>query len=346
MSHSIVFIIGAGASEEAKLPTSNELKQRVSQLLDFKFNGFEQTSGDHAIVEALRLHVRQPDGRHGHINPYIREARKIKDAVDLAISIDNFIDAHRDNNELAFCAKLAIERSILDAERRSLLYFDQSRADATINFDALKNTWYIPFFQLLTENCALNELQERLEKITLVVFNYDRCIEHFLYHALKNYYTLSTEEAAKLVNVINIYHPYGEVGVLPWQASESLEFGTRPETHQLLQLSQRIRTFTEGANPESSEILEIRKKVGEANKIVFMGFAFHKLNMHLISPAGTEFNTGLPKQCLATTFGVSKSDTEVVITQIREKFIPAGFVKTENLKCGAFLYHFWRSLAF
>lgn len=346
MSQSIVFVIGAGASEEVKLPTSNELKQKVSRLLDFKFNGFEQTSGDHAIVEALRLHVRQPDGRPGDFYPFILGARKIKNAVHLAISIDNFIDAHRGDDKLALCAKLAIGRSILDAERGSLLYFTKPREDSTVNYDSLKQTWYIPFFQLLTENCTSTDLQERLEKITLIVFNYDRCIEHFLYHALQNYYTISSDEAAKLVNGINIYHPYGNVGALPWQASEAVGFGVEPGSKQLLMLPQRIKTFAEGTDPESSEVLEIKKRVGQADKIVFMGFAFHKLNMNLISPAGTEFHTGRPKQCFATTFGVSDSDTEVVVTQIREKFIPAGFVKTENLKCGAFLYHFWRSLAF
>lgn len=351
MSQNTVFVIGAGASKEANLPTGYELKSKISELLDIKFERFsQQKSGDYKILEALRLFVPQSGGRNGDINPYLNAARHIRDALPLAISIDNFIDAQRGNDKIALCGKLAIVRSMLYAEKNSNLYFEKSRTDSIMNFRSLEKTWYIPFFRLLTENCGQNDLRERFKTITLIVFNYDRCIEHFIYYALQNYYKIPGNEAAELVKNINIYHPYGNVGSLPWiNHNGGMEFGAEPEAIQLLKLAQKIKTFTEGTDPASSEILEIKRHMGSANRLVFMGFAFHKLNMQLISPDNPK-NRGKSKsnmlKCFATTYEISDSDKEVIEEQIGALYSGRIKVRMANLLCGAFFTEFWRSLAF
>jgi hypothetical protein len=227
MSMNTVFVVGAGASQEANLPTGDELKRKIAQLLDVYFDLNQQKSGDHVIVAALDIFVRGIGSTD--INPYLEEARHIKDALPQAISIDSFIDAHRGNDRIALCGKLAIVRSILDAEKSSILYFERSRIDSNINFSSLENTWYNSFFKLLTGNCGKNDLKERFQSITLIIFNYDRCIEHFIYCALQNYYKISEAEATEIVKNMNIYHPYGNVGTLPWMSRDgAIEFGKKP----------------------------------------------------------------------------------------------------------------------
>lgn len=348
MIKNTVFVIGAGASKEANLPTGYELKSKISKLLDIRFSGgYQQISGDYVITDALRRLVLNSDGRSGDINPYLHEAWHIRDALPQAISIDNFIDAHRDNDKIALCGKLAIVRSILDAEKNSLLYFERSRVDSNINFSRLEKTWYIPFLQLLTENCHKTELTERFKSITLIVFNYDRCIEHFIYYALQNYYRLSGAEAAELVKNINIYHPYGDVGTLPWvDQNGAMEFGIEPNANQLLELSQKIKTFTEGTDPEASKILEIRKHMGIADRVVFLGFAFHKLNMQLITPALLDDTNNSEIKCFATTSGISHSDQEVIDEQINELYRSRIKVNMANMYCGDFFAEYRRSLSF
>lgn len=343
-----VFVIGSGASKEARLPTGFELKSKISQLLDIRFDLVGRPeSGDLDIIGALSILVKQPDGRSGDINQYLSEAWHIRDALPQAISIDNFIDAHRDNDKIAICGKLAIVKSILESEKRSLLYFERLQRDSTLNFDSLEKTWYIPFFQLLTENCGKNDLMERFKSITLIIFNYDRCIEHFLYFALQNYYKISGEESARLVKTINIYHPYGDVGSLPWiDHNEAIGFGDIPPCKQLLDLAHKIKTFTEGTDPESSEILEIRKHIASANKLVFMGFAFHKLNIQLISPEKLKNVESLNVKCFATTYEFSDSDKEVIEEQIWGLYGKEIKVRMVNKKCHDFFTEFWRSLAF
>lgn len=347
MTNKTVYVIGAGASKEANLPTGFELKGIIVTLLDMRFDWNEQKHGDYLIANALREHVKGPDGRRGDINPYLQEALHIRDALPQAISIDNFIDAHRENAELALCGKLSIVRSILLSEKKSLLYFKRERVDSTIKFSNLESTWYLPFFQIITEGCGKVDLEERLQSISLIVFNYDRCVEHFLFYAFINYYRVTEQEAAELVGKINIFHPYGKVGHLPWQnPSNSTEFGEDSNAKKILKLAESIKTFTEGTNPDSSDIIAIREKVENAARIVFMGFAFHKLNMGLIKPTNivrTDFSS---IKCYATTLEISKSDKEVISEQICELYEATIHPNMANVTCKDMFSEFWRSLSF
>ncbi|MCX6581163.1 MAG: hypothetical protein NT166_13370 [Candidatus Aminicenantes bacterium] len=339
-----VYVIGAGASKEAKLPTGAELKEKIIRALDIRHDFHKQISGDYIITEALRIHK-------ADINQYFESAHQIRDALPLAISIDNYIDTRRDDDRIALCGKLAIVRSILEAEQKSHLHFESSNKDSNIPFRNLEKTWYTPFFQLLTENCTKSDLQERFKSVTLIIFNYDRCIEHFIYYALQKYYRLPVHEAAELVKAITIYHPYGDVGTLPWLMQQTgtnrnmkMEFGNEPHPAQLLGLSKNIKTFTEGTDPQSSEISEIRRRMSIANRVVFLGFAFHPMNVQIITPEHVD-DAKLVK-IFATTLGISDSDEGVIKGQIKESLPNTNSVNMKKISCFEFFGEYWRSLSF
>jgi len=346
MDNKVVFIFGAGASKEAGLPTGVELKKQISSMLDIRFDHRDQKSGDYVITQALRDLVKTEDGRRGDINPYLHQAWHIRDALPLAISIDNFIDSQRENDEIKFLGKLAIIRSILEAEKTSKLSFEKDRVDSSIDLNSLAETWYLPFFQLITENCELNDLETRFQSIVLIVFNYDRCIEHFLIHALQKYYKISEADAAILISSISIYHPYGSVGNLPWaEGGNPIEFGQEPRPEQLTQLTEKIKTFTEGTDPDSSEITAIREHVLNASKTIFMGFAFHKLNMTLIRPNDIQPRPAGFK-CFGSAYGISESDKEAIKHQINELYSDNVETSIKQLPCFQLFNEYWRSLAF
>ena len=140
MERKTVFVIGAGASSEVNLPTGPQLKEKIAQLLDIRFDWNKQISGDSAITDALRELTKNSNHQNDELNSYLHEAQHIGDALQLALSIDNFIDQHRDNEKIALCGKLAIVKSILEVEWHSLLYFKQDRIDSTINFKRLEKT--------------------------------------------------------------------------------------------------------------------------------------------------------------------------------------------------------------
>ena len=249
-----VIVVGAGASHEAGLPTSAELKRSIARDIDIKFRGLKQTSGDRIIAASLQFHFHD-------INPHLHACWKMRDALPQAMSIDHFIDSHQENENIELCGKLAIVRSILQAEQSSKLSLNRPNTynDNTLNFIPLEDTWFNVFWQRISENCQAEGLEERLSLIVLIVFNYDRCIEHFLIHAIQNYYGMSADNAASLVNTMKIYHPYGKVGSLPWtNGAAQMEFGGEPSAQHLMRLAEQIKTFTEGTNPEASDLLENR----------------------------------------------------------------------------------------
>lgn len=350
MEGKTVFVIGAGASSEVGLPTGDKLKGEISQLLNISFNEFRQgfsKSGDDLIKRAL-LKINDQIGSFGSIYSYAHEAQYICKNLPSSISIDNLIDINRGNKELEVCAKLAIVKAILDAEKSSLLFIDKYSTNE-IDYEPLKETWYPPFLNLITELCHKNNLESRLSSITLIVFNYDRCLEHYLFNEVKKRYRISDKESSELVNKINIYHPYGSVGMLPWSSSKgSIEFGGKPSVEQLLELSEEIKTFTEGTDPNSSEIKAIKDNIYNADKLVFLGFSFNKLNMKLLAPE----NKPAPKtpKCFSSTYGISESNTDEIKESIRlfygKPSVEEIQIKMLNKECRHFFNHFWKSLEF
>ena len=307
-----VIVVGAGASHEAGLPTSAELKTSIARYLDIKFQVTQQISGDPTVAAALRT--------HGDINQYLYACWKIRDALPQAMSIDHFIHSHQGNKKIEFCGKLAIVRSIMEAEKRSRLYINRSNTDNTLNFNSLEETWFNMFWQRISENCQAEGLRERLSSITLIVFNYDRCIEHFLYHSIQNYYELHADDAASLVNSTEIFHPYGTVGSLPWAAgSAKMEFGAEPNAQDLVRHAEQIKTFTEGTDPEASDIVEIRDQVAEADTLIFLGFAYHKQNLELLRrPDNRRNNKVKPAEVYGTAVGISDADLQAIASDLYE----------------------------
>ena len=345
MKKNIVFVIGAGASKEVNLPTGFELKAIISDLINIRFNlrgGL--FSGDANIMFALKEHAKENNEQT--INSYLTEAWLIRDALPQASSIDSFIDHQKGNEKLALCGKLGIVRSILQAESDSLLYFDIHNLEKNIDFTTISDTWYTSFFQILIGSKSRNNLKERFESITLIIFNYDRCVEHFIYHALQNYYRMPSEEAAELIKSLKIYHPYGSVGRLPWMGgSDTVQFGLLPEPINLLKIAGKIKTFTEGTDPNSSEIDGIRQQIGSADKLFFLGFAFHRLNMDLLFPENY-YKQRSNIKCFATAYNISNSDQMVIKDQIKEILGAKAQINMVDQKCFQFFHTFQRSLNF
>jgi hypothetical protein len=339
-----LIVVGAGASAELGLPTGSDLKKNIAKLLDIRFDdwGSRLISGDHQICDALRAHV-----SGGGINPHLHAAWRIRDALPQAISIDNFIDCHQDDALLTICGKLGIVRGIPKAEKKSALYVDPRGQKRHPNFAAFSDTWFEPIMQLLTQNCQLAGLQERLSRLTFVIFNYDRCVEHFLYHGLQSYYGIPDGEAAKLLRTLTIYHPYGAVGSLPWEGGANrIEFGGEPGANGLLQLAAEIRTFTEGTDPASSDIQAIRSKIRGADVSLFLGFAYHSMNLSLLRSDGPHIDPSSARY-FGTTYGMSQSDSDLVKEDLVSlaSVPPARIVLRNDLKCVGFIREYWRSLS-
>lgn len=343
-------IIGAGASSECGLPTGSELKDRIAELLNIRFeDGYHRTSGDDIVYDALRSAARQAEPPVSDMNLFWNACRRITDAMPQARSIDSFIDAHQGDKILELCGKVAIVRSILEAEKKSLLYTDPRTGQQKPHFETLQNTWLNLFFQLLTESCKFEDLKKRFDGLTLIVFNYDRCIEHFLFYALQNYYSVSSEEASALLGQLAIFHPYGFVAPLYWQQRDGhVDFAAEPRGENLLALVQQIRTFSEGTDPAKSEIQQLRTRLLGSQIVLFLGFAYHRLNLQLLYPeGGPHHDNPTETKYFGTAFRISYSDCSEIQTELTKLGgAPVDHIHIRNDLTSAKLFtEYWRTLS-
>ena len=111
------------------------------------------------------------------------------------------------------------------------------------------------------------------ENVTIICFNYDRCIEQFLTYWLISVYGISYGDAQELVAGLKILRPYGAVAPLPIGGGAGVDFGANLRFLDLRPLIQNIKTFTEQIGDENV-MSEIRSAVAGAETIVFLGFAY------------------------------------------------------------------------
>lgn len=318
MPKSLVLVVGAGVSKEVKLPVGAELRLQIASALDIRYeDSYNQSSGDSEIDAAFREIARERSFGFVDINPFLYASWRIRDAMPQAISIDNFIDSHRADELITICGKLGIARCILAAEAESSLYVNRRTPYPKIDFAAIDSTWFNNFFQQLTENCQAADIEERLSQVAIVTFNYDRCIEHYLYEAIQNYYGISSELAAEALKHLQVFHPYGFVGPLPWQSSSGgIEYGAPIGGRPLIDAAKAIRTFTEGVDPASSDIDSIRSTLRDAKRMAFIGFAFHRLNVSLLFPGLTDGERALERPTFATGLGISQADGQEIASEL------------------------------
>lgn len=342
-SQRTLFVVGAGASQEVGLPIGSGLKECIVNVLSYKPN--EGGITDAIIGRALDM------ANNRFRSPYIQACQHICGAMPQVISIDNFIDQHRGDEHIEQCGKLAIVRTILAAESKSSLFIDPSNINNKMKFGKnqnpplkpLEETWLNSLWMLLTENCTEKDLKERFSKVVFIIFNYDRCIEHYLYHSLRNVYHLGEQAAAELVKGIEIYHPYGTVGSLHWQSKDnSIGYGEEPSHGQLLQLAKQIKTFTEGA--ESGDMQSIHSLMVSSPRIVFLGFAFHERNMELLLPKSAAKPAA--KYIYGTAYGMSDDSTDSICTDLVATYKQVSPVLRNIHTCYGLLHDLERRLSF
>lgn len=323
-------IVGAGASVDLGLPTGNQLITTITRLADTLAKD-RLSVGDQfehelrsAAIELFKGH----DARQ-RLQSY---ARRIRSSLWLAASIDNYINEQADP-ELARLGKFLIVASIIFHERKSFPVGAKQTFDRTApnrlwdalgkdgqrrGFEYLRETWLVPFFRTLRGKVSFDQFKSRLESLTLVVFNYDRSIEFFLYHAIRNYDDLSHDQACELIAKVDIIHPYSFAAPLPWQYGGGLDNGDleSPDLAGILLRDDSIRTFGEAEAARRRE--DAQKAILHSRSVAFIGFGFLDINLNYLGQGqDLRFGNGGRRRVYATTFGLSDFRENNVRTQLR-----------------------------
>jgi len=265
----------------------------------------------------LSLHVPSMDDQlHGalfgnqHVEHVARTLRSIVDALPLALSIDNLVEHRGDDAELVRCAKISIAHAILLSERKSLLAIRDGRAPDVSKVDG---SAIFSLFQSICAGATKRSLRDAFTNVVFINFNYDRCLEHFLYHAILRYSGEDRDFALSIIKDIPIFHPYGVVGLLPWQANRGgspvANFGENLGWVELGQVADQIKTFSEEM-ADDVEIDILKSYIKVSDQIIFLGNAFHQQNMRLIKPD----EQGVARRVYGTCYKIPPADPSDKIT--------------------------------
>jgi hypothetical protein len=323
-----VFVVGAGASAEVDFPVGVTLARSIAEKMDVRFERGSQPIG--AGDYGLYSHITGINPRDAQA--YWHAAMRIRDGLPFAQSIDDFLDQHRSDQYVNLYGKAALAQAVVEGERGSKLFFNIAEGENTIDAAKIADTWFTRFMYMLCRGVPREEVRTVFENVAFIVFNYDRCIEHFLMHALSRAYAMELEEAAAIVRTVSIIHPYGAVGEL-----SKVPFGA--SRIHAVNLAGGIKTYTEQVDVPAITG-RINAELQKAECIVFLGFAFHSQNVRMLEVAR---DTRKNRIIYGTAFEMSAPDKQEVNRQLARTMHP-NEIHLENLKCCKLFEHYAKSL--
>lgn len=322
-----LFIIGAGANAEFGMPTGTALKEKIGRALNFGRDARGLVVGDRSLYELIGDRFREsPD-------TYYNGGIELSELVGRFDSIDEALHWFSDRPEVVTLGKVSIVRDILAAERASNLFDSGNPHLAPKRLYA--EAWTPEFLTMALGSFKREQAKSIFSNVTIINFNYDRTVEHFLFSELQTAFKLDPEDVRQAVSGLKIIRPYGSVGPLPWQANDGVvpfghDFGM--DHNGLFRVSDNIRTFTEQTTGNVRPQIQIA--VEQARVIVILGFGFHQQNMELLTSTRPD-----GKRILATVLSVDSENYESLMINIKHTFRDNGTRRPQLLdrRCYKFL---------
>jgi hypothetical protein len=323
-----VFVVGAGASNEVGLPVGSELRDKIAQKVNISFekNG-TPINGDHLLYEQVK------SAYPGNKSDVQAAGRSIAAGIYGRNSIDEYLDWQQSDKAIALFGKAAIVRCILEEEQKANhKYFGDT---ANFSLGAFTDAWYGELFRLLNQGYRREEVGSLFNNVSFIIFNYDRCLEHFLFCALQRM-GLSANEAEEICSrQYTFYHPYGAVA--PLRGEGSISFGSDRPLADYCHLALNIRTFSEQTTNHAA-VAEIKQAMSDASTVVFLGFSYNEANLALLR---TEESKKTHTNVFGTGFGLPGPFLNGIRGSIaRSLNFEATHTFLEGHRCADFLRHF------
>ena len=245
ISKPTVLILGAGASFHAGYPIGMQL---VTQIC---------TNNSRPVIGPLPTRWSNDDW-----NSFTtRLSRSAHSSIDAFLELSH-ADANLRKND-ADLGKFLIAQTLKQNETTEAL------------FPMGKTTWYHTLFQSMLVKGKPNFEKN---KLSIITFNYDRSLEHFIFTALCNGFGMKEVEAMTVLQQIPIIHIHGILGSYP-----DTTYSTAATVDELLAISHQIKIIGEIQQKEtgfcSPEFEMAWPMLNEADRIFFLGFGFHPDNI-------------------------------------------------------------------
>jgi hypothetical protein len=247
--HPTVLVLGAGASKPYGFPSGREL-----------LTGMCTNEQGKALVNALRELGCDVGAVRAFLTALQRSGRP---------SVDAFLEHRRD---LLDVGKAAIAFMLIQAEKEESLFTAEDYEN-----------WYMYLYNNL--NTTLADFEKN--RLSILTYNYDRSLEHFLLTAIENSYGISRRDAARTLAFIPIVHLHGQLGALPEFEASGSEYRPYVPTISLQALrvaAQGIRIIHEGIDGEP-QFQKAHQLLHEAERVCFLGFGYDEINISRIVSA-------------------------------------------------------------
>ncbi len=317
-----VLVLGAGASIPFGFPSGQKLKDNIC--------GFRNDGEDRDILKYRFV--------EGQIDSFIQKL--MRSGVD---SVDQFLEYQP---SLLGIGKQCIALALLRHERTARLFDDwvelRSGGYTDLQSKDGKN-WYQYLFSRL--DTAFDEFGDN--KLSVITFNYDRSLEHYLFTCLQHKFAKSPEECAAQLNKIPIIHVHGKLGrlrwehenmsVVPYDVNEDMrrKFQDIPDLDESAKREYEIRKLSCLVGQAAEHIKIIHDDVADAfggahdllrntTRIYFLGFGFNKTNMLRLFPKVVGKRGKMSGTCLEVSPHVRRELTEIGMLTIAhdQHFIP------------------------
>ncbi len=274
-----VLVLGAGASIPFGFPSGIKLKDKICGFVVGRreYNFLKDSYTEAEIQKFMHEMVRSPD-----------------------YSVDQFLEHRPEYLEIG---KRSIALALLPHERTVRLFEDWAalRSGSVTELGSEDgNNWYQYLFsRLMTTFDKFGD-----NSLSVITFNYDRSLEHYLFTSLKNKYSNKTDsECAAQLDKIPIIHVHGKLGQLPWEQSgiSVVPYDASAEPG---------RTGRQYACQAASHIKIIHEKdvadafggahdlLRNATRIYFLGFGFNKTNVLRLLPEDVRKKNNMRGTCL------------------------------------------------
>jgi len=248
-----LFILGAGASKPYGLPSGDELRLMLSCISDEESN----------VVKVLR--------NYANINPaevieFSRAFLRSKSS-----SIDTFL-AMRE--KYVAVGKLAIAHALAVREDPDLIHQTKPPEDW--------DDWYALLWSVLREGTSSPSDISR-NPVKFITFNYDRSLEYFLHHAVKETFDISDEQAESTWRGLGILHIYGQIGRYSHKEGPDTRWYSSGLTARDLKIAADGIKIIPEARDDAETFVTAREWLRWAKRICFLGFGFDSLNIQRLS---------------------------------------------------------------
>lgn len=237
-------ILGAGASVPYGFPSGLELMKRI--LNEIRPN--QSTELSKSLTDIFD--IEQDD-----IN-YLYESLSRSGKV----SVDAFLE-----HQLGFLriGMLAITLTLVQYEIEDRLF----------DFEMEGKSWYGYLWNKL--DAPFDDFDKN--ELSIITFNYDRSLEHYLITVMQNLYGKPEEKCAEKLSKIPIIHVHGKLGTLPWQGGLARPYVGKCY-RKAEEISNQIIVIPE-QKEASPEFEEATKLILSAKRVYFLGFGYHPTNL-------------------------------------------------------------------